>query len=544
MNKIKIFSLAICGTVFALTSCGDDFLDVIPDSRIQIDSEDKITALLVSAYPQNSYNALVELASDNAMDNGSLYTIEDRCVEDAYSWEPISTDGNDSSTSFWESCYAAVAVANQALEAIEDMGNPESLNPQKGEALICRAYGHFLLGNLFCREYNPETADKDLGIPYSVVRESTVKPEYTRGTMNELYEKINQDIEEALPLIDDNLYTVPKYHFNKEAAYAFAARFNLYYQKWDKVIEYATVALGAVPANKMRDWREIVLNTASNWSARVDKYINASDPSNLLFTTAMSSWGYWGGPYNLCRRYGHAREICYGETVRATGPWGTATYYLPAVSMWGYDQKLCVTKIGGYFEYTDKVAGIGNRRNVYSVFNEDECILNRAEAYILTNQFDKAVEDINTWMYSHTRNHNQFTKDQLVSFYSGIKCMDPEATAQADRTIKKEINPRGFTVAEGDQMELIQCILHLRRCETIHEGIRWFDIKRYGIEIAHNHGGAGFDHLTVDDPRKAFQLPTDVTSAGLEANPRTDTDASQYINNTPYQDESLKKLTN
>lgn len=532
--KNKILNTVFLGAAFVMSACGDGFLDVMPDSRAQIDTEDKVTALLVNAYPQRTYNALVEMASDNAMDNGALFSIEDRCLEDAYSWEPISTDGNDSPKSFWDACYAAVAAANQALASIEEMGSPESLNPQKGEALICRAYGHFLLGNLFCREYNPETANKDMGIPYSEAPETEVKPHYERGTMEELYAKISKDIDEALPLIDDNLYTVPKYHFNKDAAYAFAARFNLYYQKWDKVITYATEALGADPANKMRDWSDIVLNTAANWSARVDKYINASEPSNLLLCTAMSSWGYWGGPYNLSRRFGYSRPVCYGEGVRAKGPWGAAANFLPGYNMWGYsDSKLCVTKIGGYFEYTDKAAGIGYRRNVYSVFNADECILNRAEAYILTNQYDKAVEDINTWMYSHTRNHNQFTKDQLVEFYSGVKYMNPEATAESDRTIKKELHPRGFTVAEGEQENLIQCVLHLRRLDTTHEGIRWFDIKRYGIEIAHNHDGEGFDHLTVDDPRKAFQLPADVTSAGLDKNPRSDTDASQYIDNTP-----------
>lgn len=541
MNKNKILSFAIFSTAFMLTSCGDSFLDVMPDNRAQVDTEDKVTALLVSAYPQRTYNALVEIASDNAMDNGALFSIEDRCLEDAYSWKPISTDGNDSPKSFWDACYAAVAAANQALAAINELGNPTSLNPQKGEALICRAYGHFLLGNLFCREYNPETADKDLGIPYSKEPETTVKPEYSRGTMNELYDNINRDIEEALPLIDDNLYTIPKYHFNKEAAYAFAARFNLYYQKWDKVIQYATVSLGASPANKMRNWRDIVLNTAANWDARVDKYISASELSNLLLCTAMSSWGYWGGPYNLSRRFGYSRPVCYGEGVRANGPWGAATNFLPAVSMWGYaDSKLCLTKIGGYFEYTDKAAGIGYRRNVYSVFNADECILNRAEAYILTNQYDKAVADINIWMFSHTKDQNQFTRDQLINFYNSVKYMNPKVTAETDRTIKKVINPRGFTVADGEQETLIQCVLHLRRMDTTHEGVRWFDIKRYGIEIAHNHDGSGFDVLTVDDPRKAFQLPVDVTSAGLEKNPRTDTNASEYINKTPDEYNPLK----
>ncbi len=66
---------------------------------------------------------------------------------------------------------------------------------------------------------------------------------------------IDSDIEEALPLIDDNIYSVPKYHFNQKAAYAFAARFNLYYHKFDKVIEYAGKTLGQDPSATVRNWK-------------------------------------------------------------------------------------------------------------------------------------------------------------------------------------------------------------------------------------------------------------------------------------------------
>lgn len=75
-------------------------------------------------------------------------------------------------------------------------------------------------------------------------------------------------------------------------------------------------------------------------------------------------------------------------------------------------------------------------------------------------------------------------------------------------------------MTEGNQKEVIQCILHLRRIETIHEGLRWQDIKRYGIEISHNREGLSNDILRVDDPRRALQLPQDVINAGLKANPR------------------------
>ena len=98
--------------------------------------------------------------------------------------------------------------------------------------------------------------------------------------------------------------------------------------------------------------------------------------------------------------------------------------------------------------------------------------------------------------------------------------MPIKVEAPTNRSIKKMINPRGFTVTEGDQENLIQCILHLRRIERMHEGDRWYDVKRYGIEFAHNRDGQEDDVLLKEDPRRAIQIPQDVIQAGLAANPR------------------------
>ncbi|XLL74012.1 RagB/SusD family nutrient uptake outer membrane protein, partial [Myroides odoratimimus] len=36
----------------------------------------------------------------------------------------------------------------------------------RAEALLARAYNHFMLVNLWAKHYNPATAESDLGIPY------------------------------------------------------------------------------------------------------------------------------------------------------------------------------------------------------------------------------------------------------------------------------------------------------------------------------------------------------------------------------------------
>ena len=46
--------------------------------------------------------------------------------------------------------------------------------------------------------------------------------------------------------------------------------------------------------------------------------------------------------------------------------------------------------------------------------------------------------------------------------------------------------------------------------------MRWYDIRRYGIEIEHLIGANGRDVLKWDDPRRAYQLPADVLTSGME----------------------------
>ena len=61
----------------------------------------------------------------------------------------------------------------------------DKLSAAKGEALICRAYAHFVLVNVFCQHYDPAHPD-DLGIPYMEKAETELDPKYERGTVAEV----------------------------------------------------------------------------------------------------------------------------------------------------------------------------------------------------------------------------------------------------------------------------------------------------------------------------------------------------------------------
>ena len=81
---------------------------------------------------------------------------------------------------------------------------------------------------------------------------------------------------------------------------------------------------------------------------------------------------------------------------------------------------------------------------------------------------------------------------------------------------------------------MLQCIQHFRRIEMIHTGMRWFDIKRFGLEFDRKIGKDVVDHLGIFDERKAVQIPAEIQAAGITANPRPSEESRRLIPRSAY----------
>ncbi len=517
--KIKMkktyYLMGVVVSALMFGSC-DSYLDETPDNRTEVDSKDKISKLLVTAYPKNNFQMIAEFASDNIDDNGSKYSPYTRFLSDAWEWKDTKEEDNDSEQSLWDACYSAIAAANLALESIDKLGNPEDLNPQRGEALICRAYSHFVLSYIFCNTWTEADKDKDLGIPYMKASEKTVSPTYERGTLGSVYENIAEDIEAGLPLISDDAYSVPKYHFNRSAAYAFATRFFLYYGKYDRAIECANQVLGSNPTSVLRDWQSYG-KLDRNKMIQPNAYFDADDKANLLIYDTYSTWGRYCYPTSTNEKYTHNETIAKKETCQSTGVWGSSSVLYHQAANYSDSPKCIMRKVGQYFEYTDVAAGVGYVHTLVNAFNTDGVLLDRAEAYALKGDFAKSIADMQVFENNYTKSKVVLSEDVINNFYDNIEYYTAEKP-----TIKKELNPT-FALPKGAD-NLIQFILYARRILTLDEGLRWGDIKRYGIEVRHriveNNTIQVVDSLMKDDPRRAIQIPYNVMTAGLKANPR------------------------
>ncbi|MEW7278446.1 RagB/SusD family nutrient uptake outer membrane protein [Aquimarina sp. 2201CG1-2-11] len=501
MNSIKknILSLLVVSTV--LFSC-DSFLDEVPDERTQIDNAEKIGELITKAYPEAGYTPFLEPRTDNAGDKGASAS-ENRYNTEMFFWRDVDDIDEDFPVNYWNEAYEAIAQANHALQALEELGGGSEFSHLKGEALLARGYAHFMLVNIWAKTYDPATAGSDLGIPYVDEPENVVIKEYKRNTVKEVYDRIEADLLEGLPLIT-NEYDVPKFHFNVKAANAFASRFYTFKGEWQKVIDYSSEVLDADPATLIRDWAG--LYRTLTYSENLARHTSTDDPANLLLVSGSSLFGRFYGSARYQLTSDVRNELFNANSHPIPTPPNTNVRSW-AYRVFGVDLALNLPKYDEYFRFTNASAGIGIPFITYVLFSTDEVLLNRAEAYAMLNQTDKALTDINSFLSVKTNNYDATTDilalDAITSFYaidSGIYTPFYEISA--------------------NQLPLIHCVTEFRKREFYNEGLRWFDIRRFNLEVEHEDFVGNKTVLEKEDNRKQLQLPPDAISFGLEPNAR------------------------
>ena len=545
MKKNIFVIIALC----ALATSACDFLDKEPDLRADINTKEKVQLLLVSAYTDANSAPLCEYSSDQVIDNnvpdpktGQANAVNplDEMYNDIFAWKPVKQSSNDSPKLIWDGHYTAIATANQALQAIAKLeAQGIKMDAEKGEALLSRAYHHFLLAGVFCQAWkNEEDSKKDLGLTYMMQPETKVAPKYSRGPELEVgldlngdtawiggslyhtFMNIQKDLEAGLNLVSDEYYSVPRYHFNVKAAHAFAARFYLYKRDWAKVVKHADHVLTTTDETALAMLFDAQTNRdQSNIELAFNHYIDVNAPSNLLLIATYSSSAY--AHFSTYGRYQYNGDAQTFTSYSAGPCWNSQ---FPGFGTWSMDSKL-----GGFcakdyydFEYVDKVAGYGYVRMVSRAFTTNETLLCRAEAKVHLNDFVGATNDFRLWCQGYNVNGRMdtlangnvnLTPEKVTKFYgekAGTK-FAPELHNQ-DMASDWVITP--------EQLPFVHCALHFRRIEGLHDGLRWHDLKRYGIEIEHVQGKDAPRKLVWNDDRRAIQLPQEVIVAGMTANPR------------------------
>ncbi len=486
-----------------ISSC-NDFLSVDPEVRAKLNTPQDVSDFLTSAYPTASYFAFTETMTDNVGDVGTWGFYLD-FIDQAYWWKDFTSQSQDTPSAYFYTCYNAISTANDALQTCYEKFDTTTCRAQIGEALLCRAYAHFMLVNIFSPTYNPQTASSDLALPYVTEVETDPFKSYERVTVQKMYDLIEADLVKGIEYIGEAEFKSPKYHFGISSAATFASRFFLYRQKWDKAIEYANIALGVddAPRSLLRDWNgkyqnlqvDVLLNT----------YNSSQEDCNLVVNSDMSYWEIAQRAVRYKFNTPILNEMYNNRNV--TG--GEIAYTF----IGGTEQSLRMAKFKYYFKRLSSQSPNGYYYIIHPIITIEEALINRAEAYAMLGDqvsIDAAIRDLNIFYSKRIKDYN--ASSHLIT--------QVKIDAYAKNTLgNKELSPN-YQIPEQSE-NLLKVIVDTRRKEFLNEGLRWFDIRRFDMVVTHmSSDGKMTDTLQKGDFRKTMQLPSQVINAGMEPNPR------------------------
>lgn len=463
----------------------DKFLEENPDNRVELNNTDKAAQLLTNAYSNAAYT-FTEWMSDNVSYTFGTTKLPEH--DQAYTWSEFTGIDQDTPSQYWTSTYDAIAHSNEVLAVIDDMaGDRAHKQAVKGEALLTRAYGHFMLVNLFAKHYDPATANNDPGIPYVLEPETVFIKKYTRKSVDDVYDRIEDDLLEGLKLVDESFYANSgKYHFTRNAALAFASRFYLFKGDLDECVEYSNELLGSDPSIYVKNIPAL-LQERINTEDYIRLYHSPNDDSNLLLIRQISNFhlpnlGHW------------PTRPLYSQLFE-TNPYGLVDERQDPAWVAG-ENGLAATKYEFLFERSSLTSNVGFNYTIFLAFRGEEVVLNRAECFIRENNLTAGLSDL------------------LLLAQRRYRDIPPVTTAQLTQAL------RGYYGSNNDQVNAFRYLMEERQKEFMHEGMRWFDIKRFDVPVTHITQEGGTITLQAEDNRKVLQIPqAAIDVGGLEPNP-------------------------
>lgn len=360
--------------ILPLISC-KKFLEAKPDKSLEVPTTlNDLQAILDYSSRMNRSPFYAEVSADNYYLTNDRYNSISDNVRKAYIWENYSYDNypND-----WARIYDVIYPANLVLESIEKITPDSQMQMQwnnvKGSALVFRAFSLMQGADIFCKAYDNETADEDLGL---VIRlSSDINAKSIRSSLRKTYEQIISDLKVAAPLLPATpLHSVRP---SKPAAYGLLARTYLAMHNYDSCKKYVDLCLEI--KDDLFDFNSLL-------------GIQGSSPfpvfnNEVIMATTVSSPVYYFGNQPYAAVDSFLYESYLNDDLRK------AAFFQTSGS---------TIQFKGSYSGTPWVpfAGIAT----------DEIYLTRAECYARSGKKDLAMMDLNTLM------KNRWNRNSFVPF--------------------------------------------------------------------------------------------------------------------------------
>ena len=469
----------LAGVVFTtiISSCAKE-LDINPrqsiDSSTALNKASNVEAALSSAYAglkaQAMYGRDIPIVSDALADIG-------RATNHSGRLNPENRNNHGAHLAFWGTAYGIINELNTIIAAIPKVEDATAADKTRWEAesRALRAFIYFDLVRSYAYIPTAVISQQNKGgvvLKYSPTLTNTDglgwAPE--RAPINVCYDSIYSDLNKAIPLLTNSRGI---YFFTQVNARALLSRVALYRGDWNTVVSNAGLVLSSIPAGSgltnttdyMANWRA-PFNKESLFEIRFSSQQEALGVNVSLHTslntllipgnnTVLGGWGDFVPNSTSLTNLGIAapsvNNITYGVDIRGRlMEWGSSGRATRNVECTKY-----IGKSG--FPYLDN----------FPVIRISEMYLNRAEAY--------------------------------YNLGGGAN----EALALADVNLIR--TNRGLLASVATGTALLAEIQSQRSIEFIFEGHRFFDMKRWGMDISKTQPATIF--LPFTDYRILAPLP-------------------------------------
>ncbi|MEN5232891.1 RagB/SusD family nutrient uptake outer membrane protein [Sphingobacterium faecium] len=476
MKKNKwIYNISNIVLLLLLSSCNKGFLDQKPNLSQGVPSTlDDCQAILDDYQRMNaSYSDHPEAAADNyymSDDNYNYLQDVNNSPENKYnySWHPIGEH-----VGAWLTSYQVVYSANLVLSTLNKIA-PFEANYQsvKGSALFFRAFAFYHLAQMFCKPYITATASTDQGIPLRLTPD--LYELSTRGTVQQVYNRILEDLKESLALLPDGVSV--KSRPSKTAAYAMLARTYLAMQDYSN-------------AGKMSDESLKLQNTLIDY--------NASSPTPTSITVSSDPSAASFMRFNA--------EVIF----QAVTAYGTMEQYIVQIPSSLYDTYSVDDRRKSVFFKSD-VDWMGNPTGIYRYRgNYDGAHSNAHSPYLFVGL---ATDE----MYLIRAESNARAGNTAL------------AMADLNTLLAKRMEPPYINRTATSANDALVQILTERRKELIFRTIRWTDLRRlnqdpqFAVTLHRDMNTIPYIPLEPNDLRYTFLIPTRevIRLTGIEQNPR------------------------
>ncbi|MGQ1788167.1 RagB/SusD family nutrient uptake outer membrane protein [Saccharicrinis sp. GN24d3] len=487
----------ICGLLPFLWACEDEFLTQKPDDKLTSDAfyrnQADAEAALATVYAQigaadrwnvTEVNFVVEhFRSDMCMPGPDRYA----------DWTAISTfsntEGNSRSTIYWQDAYRGIFHANQVIEKVGAM-NEEKIKKDERDRIVAEA--KFLRGLLHFRLLNnwekiilqdkAPAGEADLSKPLS--------------ERDDVWKLIEQDFNDAISVLPEQYIKSKQGRATKGAAIGFLGKALLYQGKFGDAAEQ----LEKLVVDKIGNY-DLVNNFKSNFDGSNEN--NKESVFEIQYSSVRSNGRHIG---HVSAKFTSAPEIGGWGNIEATQNMVDEFKAEGQVASTGkYDTRLYETL---FFNDTD--VDIFGQSYSY-VFGAES---NRAifRKYTLS---DIPEEDNSAWYSSQNIPLLRFS-DVLLMYAEAI---NETETADAAKPFIDRVRARAHmpVLSAGLSKEQMRNrIMHERAVELAYEGHRFFDLRRWGMDLLENKmknsGKPGAENFSSTD-KAYFPIPESETNS-------------------------------